>query len=972
MAVNDCAILIQCTALKFYIIMVKIHFKIDGFSRTINVSPINALRYSRFTPCERQWLVDAIMDDEAIVPDELICFIYNLDPMSSAFRAPIPIATAQSETVDDVGATDTSKEVEQNVQFADAEEQIDLVVGNMTTDQTFDQGAQANANLASFLSRPIEVFRREWAVNSPTPFVDVFNPWALFLADPRVLNKLETFKLLHGTLKLKFLINGSPYHYGRVFVGCRPTRYDNNTSTLDLSTAVTTTNYFENSGVPGAKTLIAGRTFYSQRPHIFIDPATNQPSHIDWPFFAATNFIDLNDIETIDRMGRIEMWELNTLQHNNNATDPLTITVFAWMEDVTLTGLTSMATAQSEMVVTGAKKKKKGKNGKVINESKGKDEYQGNGMVSGPASAIANYAAYFTQIPMIGKFARATHIAAGATADVARLFGFSRPAIIDNPLIQRPMTTGNFATYSGGDTLMKLSYDPKQELTIDPATVGLPCDDQMSFGYLAKKEALVDTFIWSSGQFADRRIYSIAVHPMVAPIVSLSQNVHMQTPLSFVAFPFTKWRGSLKYRFQIVASAFHRGRLAVVYEPSISPELNINLNNRYVAILDLAEAKDFTVEIKWSQAQAYCNIEYPLNTVVVSSDFPAILTGVPQFNGILQVYVVNELASSITTSDVDVNVYVSAGDDFQVQMPRERFTQAAYARNDLTVGPPALAQSEVITDQENDPGQNTTMVINPSYVPVDPKSNLVFFGEQIVSARSMMKRYCFHRVLTVTGLTADQIYNTAFTQFNLPVGPGPTYASSVASPITPIAGPANYNVCRLTPVRYYMQAYIGWRGALRWKAVFIKGQGDSGLIKVVRRTFRMVVEDVSTALVKGTGTTVLDTAQEYLSAEPNSDFFLGGNLNSALVNPTMEYELPYYNEFRYAECSEPPTTTPVIREKYQGNYNGGGHYLSTMARNADADSFGMIETYTSIGEDFSLFFFIGAPPWVFSDAAVVT
>jgi hypothetical protein len=33
------------------------------------------------------------------------------------------------------------------------------------------------------------------------------------------------------------------------------------------------------------------------------------------------------------------------------------------------------------------------------------------------------------------------------------------------------------------------------------------------------------------------------------------------------AMPFKYWSGSMKYRFQVVCSAFHRGRIAVVYDP---------------------------------------------------------------------------------------------------------------------------------------------------------------------------------------------------------------------------------------------------------------------------------------------------------------------------------------------------------------------------------------------------------------------
>lgn len=949
--------------------MVKLNIKHDGFVRVINVEPINALRYSRFTPCEREWFLDAVMDDKCISPDSLISFIYNLDVTSSAFRRPSsPIASAQSETVEEVAANDTSQEQEENIMFADAEQEVGLVVGNLNVDSTYNQGMQENASLATFMSRPVEIYRRTWAVGAVTPFADAINPWELFLNDPRVLNKLDTFKLLRATLKLKFQINGSPYHYGRVFIGCRPTKFDNNTTTDNINTVRTSTNYFDFLGVTQER---FAKVMYSQRPHVFIDPATNQPMHIDWPYFAATNYLDLTDPDAIDRLGRLEIWEFNTLQHNNGATDPLTITAFAWLEDVELTGLTSqaIAVAQSDMKKSKSKKKK----GKVMPESKNKDEYQQNGMISGPASAVADYANYFMEIPVIGDFARATHIASGAVADIARLFGFSRPAIIDDPCVLRPQTTSNMATFSGGDTLFKLAFDPKQELTIDPGSVGLPSDDQMAIGFIAKKEAYIGSFTWDSQDVTERRIFAILVHPMVRPIAEVTGTdsyIYSQTPISMVTTPFSYWRGSLRYRFQIVASAFHRGRLAVVYDPG-TPGTDFDLNNRYAVILDLAEAKDFTIEVKWSQMQAYCGTTLLPATPVFVKEFPAIMANVPNSNGILNVYVMNELASSITTSSVEVNVFLSAGDDYQLQMPNDNIKLLSYSRNTEPVGPPAFAQSEVITSQENDPNQSSMTVINGgSHAMPDPRSNLVYFGEQVVSIRSLMKRYNFHRPLTNQGLTADVLYSLAYNIFNFPVGPGKTYGSSIVSGTDTISGLSTYNVVAMTHLRFFCQSYIGWRGSLRYKMINIKGQGDSGLIKVTRSSRPITAETSAALILKTTGTSRLSLNQGYLSSNANSNDLEGTNINSALVNPTIEYELPMYHTFRYVEVNEPPNLVGA-QDKYQGNYGGGGHYVTMLARNTDTKSFPILESHVSIGEDFSFFFFIGASPIFTSDALVV-
>lgn len=267
-------------------------------------------------------------------------------------------------------------------------------------------------------------------------------------------------------------------------------------------------------------------------------------------------------------------------------------------------------------------------------------------------------------------------------------------------------------------------------------------------------------------------------------------------------------------------------------------------------------------------------------------------------------------------------------------------------------------------------------VINGSCVMPDPKSNLVYFGEQIVSIRTLMKRYNFHRPLTNTGLNSDVLYSLQYYIFNFPVGPGPTYGSSRASPTETINGLLGYNVVAMTHIRYFGQAYIAWRGSVRYKLAFIKGQGDSGLVKASRSAERIESEVPDLTILKNTGISRLDTTRAYLVAEgkSNSNGLQGYNFNSALVNPTLEYEVPMYHPYRYVEMNEPPIT-PASQDpatKYQGNYEGGGHYVSMLSRNTDTKSFGTLESHVAIGEDFSFFFFIGASPIYDSDVLTVS
>lgn len=903
-------------------------------------------------------------------PDTLI---HMLD-----FRYFCDEVSMQSGVVEDEETRDLDCEDEQNVCFKDEAEEIVLTVGKMSNDPTFTQGIQEDALLGNFLSRPIEIYRRLWELNAATPFLDVINPWDLFLNNPKVAEKLSTFKMMHATMHVKFLINGSPFHYGRVFIGIRPTRYDNNTSNVDMQTLVPTTNYYSDYGVPGVRSSYVARTLYSSRPHVFLDPQTNQPAHIAWPFFAGTNWIDLTLDESYDRMGRLEIWELNQLKIATAATaDNVTISALAWLEDVTLTGLTHKDPVQMQSSKPKGKKNKS-KTTLSNNTTKANDEYHADGAISAPASVVATAAGYFTEIPYIGRFAKATQMAAGTVGDIAKLFGFSKPVNLSDINFMRPMPYGNLANVVGSDPIIKLTVDPKQELTVDPATVGLPGDDQMAIGYIIKKEAWVDTIPWSQAVLANRKLYSAAVLPIFGPATNPGDPdvaVLWQTPLSFASRPFQYWSGSIKYRFQIVASQFHRGRIAIQYDPSpdagfTSTTVPPPMNERYTRVVDISVERDFTIEIKWSQVEAYrfVNDEPVANRwATIGAVGSGISTDINRTNGRFEMYVLNELTSPLDDADVEINLYISAGDDFELKAPTDNLSLYAYARNDITVGPPATTQSGVaITEDENLPTQASTAIINGSYVGCDPNRSHVYFGESIVSIRALLKRYNFHRVLSAPTATASSLVAYNWDVFTFPIGPGPSYGSSEASALTPITGSSEYGACNLTYLRYFMQAYIGWRGGIRYKMAVIENDNFPNSF-TVRRNSTPGVEGDASADVRGAGITKLGAVQGYLAADYGFTK-AGAAITTTHVNNVLEYEVPLQTPYRYVETNEPR----VGGNRYQSNYIGGMHSIGATSITAASANWYAIETFVASGEDFSLFFFIGAPPITSSDVPTLS
>jgi hypothetical protein len=71
--------------------------------------------------------------------------------------------------------------------------------------------------------------------------------------------------------------------------------------------------------------------------------------------------------------------------------------------------------------------------------------------------------------------------------------------------------------------------------------------------------------------------------------------------LAYASMPFQFWKGTIKYRFQVCSSSFHKGRLKFVWDPFGTPTIAAEYNTAYTQIVDISEANDFTIEVGWGQ-----------------------------------------------------------------------------------------------------------------------------------------------------------------------------------------------------------------------------------------------------------------------------------------------------------------------------------------------------------------------------------
>lgn len=814
------------------------------------------------------------------------------------------VLDCQSEfaTIGNAGANVVSE----TVSFTDQNPSYSYSVDS-SPDATYNVADATDVSLANFLSRPVLIQSFNWATAAPNLY-ERFNPWRNFLSEPRIANRIAHYSYLRCKLKIRVLVNGNAFHYGRAILSYIPlAAYDD----------LTRDRAWVQQDIIQA----------SQRPHIYIDPTYSQGGEMTLPFFFFKNMVSIPDNE-YDALGELVLHTINVLKHANGATDNVTVNVFAWAEDVALAGPTAATS---------------------VDLTPQADEY-GQGPISKPASIVARVAKQMKSLPMIRPYARATEIAATAVSDCASMFGYCRPNDISTISSYKPTGLGNMANINTEDTATKLALDAKQELTLDSRTVGLDGADELSIKSIAQRESFLTSFSWPTASQRDDKLFACGVTPSLFD--KNGEEIH-STALAFAADPFRYWRGTIKYRFQIVASNFHRGRIRIVYDP-YATDLSTEYTEAYSRIVDLAKEKDFTVEIGWNSATSYKGVR-------------AMRTSTPHFgptytiptadrsimNGMIGVFVVNDLTvpNSTIDNDVSVNVFVSAGDNFELAGPDgthiNRYTYFPYSALDV--------QSEIndmeSTSNPSAPLGETDMTIGSMKISDVDQTNHVFFGESVMSFRPLLKRYNYHHRMGSPSGTVG-FWTWSF----------PAFPFSRGYPLSAIQS-FDTNYCSMTLMNYLSPAFVGWRGGIRHKVTYTAPNAvtaNSNISKYLSligaiRDFRNGPLDFSNDF-----TAVNDTDEETILLENTllTDSWSGGSFNHASLNPNVEVEVPFYSNLRFLPSktdSAASVPSPSIDSVTLPT-------LKTIAlTNKGQSDTVILSDFVATGEDFNLFFFTGAP-----------
>lgn len=267
-----------------------------------------------------------------------------------------------------------------------------------------------------------------------------------------------------------------------------------------------------------------------------------------------------------------------------------------------------------------------------------------------------------------------------AAKRIGNFFGFFDTPMIPticqypNAPVDLPLEGRSFATMTGDVGQLSNFYGDK----INPMDILGRCKVYSRVTTMQWKTSDTQTSILSPfGSIQNIEPKSIPVTPSICRIQDLGTRlVGQETPLSFFAKYFAWWRGSLKFKFEVVNSRFHQGQLFIAYVPfnsiqgtsydmSSSVVLYANARNCMCASIDLSVNNCTEMVIPYICPFDYTSTGFNSNGAQRNYWAAANKANI----GAIFVYVQNVLdAASTVSNTVDINVYIAAGDDFEFKV----------------------------------------------------------------------------------------------------------------------------------------------------------------------------------------------------------------------------------------------------------------------------------------------------------------
>lgn len=683
--------------------------------------------------------------------------------------------------------------------------------------------------LADWFSRPVNIHSVEWnesASITPTRI----SPWHAYFTNSVIAPKLKGFSRLRADLHIKVIVNGSPFRFGEAMLSYRPLY------SAQHHTMFAVAPFFSGGQIQGDVILgypnqdvmadLTDRTTImarSQRMNLRIQPHVNSGGEMTLPFIYYKDAITISDNpessstafhQALREMGTLTLESLTQLRSTAGAqAQGVSVQIYAWATNVKVWGPTAITV-------------------------QGIDEYESTMKPSEVASTVAEAAGELAKIPVISRYALATQFLANSTAGVLKYFGWSNPPVLH--AVEGKLPKASFMNPNPNLSFPDdvLALDPKNELTVDPRTVGASPEDPLIVERFCARPAIVAIQDW---QVAANYSDMIAAFPVMPSYFIATRNSRPASfgpanhttrltmiPAAYASSLFEHWRGTFVLHIKAVTSQFHRGRLLIQWDPLDTTTTGIFRESSCIShILDLSTATEATIKVPYMSSYGMQKVSQKAFTLNTASavNFECCTRGstthswtkaeLERFaNGIVYVRVMNQLQCGDATADVSL-IFSIHFEDMQLMGPN-----VAPVATNITnpSAPTASIYTAALTDFTAQgleaPGTSEDTEMIPGGT-IECVARL-YGGEVVRSLRTLLHRtypYRFKTSLTDSSAIGSVV---VLNGPRFPIGHHIKGGAFMDRAVNTDSSD-NTNIVFNTPICLLSACFVGHRGSMVWK-----------------------------------------------------------------------------------------------------------------------------------------------------------
>lgn len=725
---------------------------------------------------------------------------------------------------------------------------------------------------------------------------------------------LQVYAYFKPTVKLRFIINSTKFHQGKLICFYDPME----------------------SSVPNGTLLqkrIRNQFMATGQPNVLLDAGYSNTGELEIPFEHVLSYMTTNSTERAPQMGTIYIMVLNSLKVSTGATPELDLQIMLSCSNVELhipmrphtVNLLSLSDElqgfEIQSLATSALPKMK------LKPSSGIKQVMESSWTSLKTIPSAFWNLFTGNWNGLGDDMNTLWESTKDRFEGGfKMLGMDKPTHLDNKTSNMLSTTAPLAHMQGVDGSIRLAATPSGGYTkMDFSAAN---DGEMNIKEIIKTKMLFQQLDWSTLQAEGFALLSTPVHPGLCNSFASTPNPGYTelnpTFLSYLSLAYEQWHGSINFRFDFTATQFHTGRILAVFEPNSSTTGAIadiqHYSNNPSHLFDLHENKTFEINIPFVSSTPRKATVNPTAITSIGVDDELSL-------GTLYLFIYTPLAvTNNVPTDIAINCYISAGDDFVFEIPRLR--DDIYYPDTSSI-PPITGFTPQAGGDEALPLRSEDRTSPPSIIKgVGIVNTTCHYNEEIADVRDFSRRYalCSSRKIPFAASPADA---TLF------------YAQQILETTLPAL---DGNAAQ-TPLTFISNIFTFWSGSLRYK--FIPQVKRS---QTLRTYILNALGKTSFAPLVGT------TAQSFLQGQGGSYPY---HLQNSAQDSSTEVEIPFYSYYNQFLTNKVQST---------GNFNdliyGSGTILGLFTTDTPTDfpsSNLYIDTFVSAGDDFKLRFLVSPP-----------